>query len=174
MAYINSTAGSLCRLQIRPHINLPRAGFQESNYLFIALKAVAEVYKVPGQQIVAFAHQPDKNVQEVNTVKNNGIAGYVLVYGFEEKFRMLCPVHGRLDVVTDVIAIIPALYIVLRIDAGNTVFVAIIRVGGIYKSMLRPVAHHGYEAVNEKWNDKHHQRGRPVDKAQNHAEKYKK
>lgn len=78
---------------------------------------------------------------------------------------MFCPVHGLLLVVGDMVAVVPAFMIVLGIDAGDAVPERVARIGRVDKGVLRPVAHHGDQPVEEEWDDEYHQRSRPVDKA---------
>ena len=63
---------------------------------------------------------------------------------------MLRPVHRRPNVVANVVAIIPALFVILHIDAGNAVFVGITGIFTVDKRMLCPVANHGNKTIDEK------------------------
>ena len=124
------------------------------------------VYKMLCQQVVAVSHQVDEHMQEVDTVKYDGIVNYVFVERIFKVTGMFCPVHGAIYVVADVVAIIPAFYIVLGIDAGNAILITVFRVININKCVLRPVACHSYDAEGKKWQNEHHQRSRPIDKTQ--------
>src|SRR5690349_7023965 len=97
-------------------------------------------------------------MQEVNTIKHYCFIGRILVQRLLEINRMLRPVHGLLFVVANMVTIVPAFYIVLGIDTGNAVLVVIPRVSRIDKRMLRPVAHHSYEAVYKERDDEHPKR----------------
>ena len=154
------------------HIHLAGAGAEESDDLFIRRKAIPEVYEVFSQQVVTATHQIDEYMQEMNTVKNYCIVGHIFIESFQEISRMLCPVHGGLQVVADVVTIVPAFYIVLGIDAGNAVLIGIARIIGSNKGMLRPVARHGYDAEGKERQYEHNQCSRPVDKAQPYAHGY--
>ncbi len=157
----------------RCHIDLPRTGTKKSHHLFIRRKAVTDVYKVLCQQIVAVGHEVDEYVEEMDAVEHYGVVVFVFLQGGEEVGGVLCPVHGAVYVVADVVAIVPAFYIVLGIDARNTVLVGIARVVGSNKSVLRPVARHGNDTKSEERQYEYHKCCRPVDKAQAYAHGYK-
>lgn len=152
------------------HIELCGAGTEQGDHLVVGAVAVADVHEVSGQQVVTVAHQVDEHMQKVNAVEHYGIVSSILVNSAHKIFRVLCPVHGAVQVMADVVAIVPALYIVLGVDAGNAVLVGVTWVIGINKGMLRPVARHGYDAEGKERQYEHHQRCRPVNKAQSYAQ----
>ena len=96
------------------------------------------------QEVVALAHQVDVYVQEVDAIEDYCIILNVVVQGVAEVNGVLGPVHGLLFVVADVVAIVPALHIIVGIDAGNAVLIVVAGIGRVYEGVLRPVAHHGH------------------------------
>src|SRR5215217_347979 len=104
-------------------------------------------------------------MQEVNAIKYNGIVLFVFIKRLHKISRMLGPVHGLLYMVGNMIAIIPALMIVLCINAGNTVLVMVAGIGSIDKCMLCPVTEHRHKTEQEERDKKYHYSCLPVDKA---------
>src|SRR5690606_25519139 len=135
---------------------------EECHHFFITLITSADIYIMFSQQIVTFAHKIDEHMQKVNTIKHDGVILYIAVQRFLKINRMFCPVHGLLFVMADVVAIVPALMVVFGIDAGNTVPVIITGIRSIYKRMLCPVAHHGYQPEQEERYDEYPKRSHPV------------
>ena len=62
----------------------------------------------------------------------------------------------------DVIAVIPADMVILRINTIDGVGIKIVRIGIINKRMLGPIAEHHYKTGNKPWQYKNHERCRPV------------
>lgn len=153
--------------------NPPCSLLQKGHHLLFRGILVTNVHEVPGQQVIALAHQVGPYMQEVNAVKHNGIVADVVLDGTAEIIGVFRPVHGGFDVMADVVAIVPAFVVVLGIDAGNAVLVGIAGVFRANKGMLRPVAQHHHNARYYKGNNEHYQRGRPVYKAHAHAEGHK-
>lgn len=118
-----------------------------------------------GQKVIALTHQPEKDVEEVDAIEDDCIMLDVVDEVLLKMYRMLSPVHGLLLVVRNMVAIIPALVVVLRIDAGDAVSVFVFRLARADKSMLRPVAHHRNEAINAKRQNKNDEGGLPIEKA---------
>src|SRR6185312_714411 len=116
------------------------------------------------EQIVAASHEINEDMQEVNTIEYNGIIVYILLERTSEISRMLCPVHSGMDMVANVITIIPALHIVFGIDAGYTVFICICWVACINEGVLGPVSCHGNNTEGDKWQNEYYKRCRPVNK----------
>ena len=79
---------------------------------------------------------------------------------------MLGPVHIGFEVMADVVAVVPAFYIVLGIDAGSAVLVGIGRVEGVDEGMLGPIAGHGDNAEGKERKNEHDKCCRPTDEAQ--------
>lgn len=127
---------------------------------------------MPRQQVVALAHEVSPHVQEMDAVEHDGVVVDVFVDGTAEIMGMFGPVHIGFHVMADVIAIVPALVVVLGIDTGDAVFIRVARVFCAHERMLRPVAQHHHDAGNHEGDDKHDQRGRPVDEAHPHTERY--
>ena len=123
-----------------------------------------------GEQIVAFAHKPDEYMQEVDAFEHDRLIRNILVDCFLKKARMLGVVHRLLQVMRDMVAVVPAFHVVLRVDAGNAVFIRIARIITAYKGMLGPVTHHCDQAIQEEWNDEDHEGCRPIDKAHGNTE----
>jgi len=88
-------------------------------------------------------------------------------------FGVFRPVHRRANVVADVVAVVPALVVVLVVDASDGVLVVVARIGVVNKGVLGPVAEHHNEAADEKGQNEHKQRGLPIDKTQRDTEQVK-
>lgn len=92
----------------------------------------------------------------MNAVEYNCFILDVFIDCFLKIHGMFCPMHGLLFMMRDMVPIVPAFVVVLRIDAGDAVFVRISRIIMSDKSMLRPIPHHSDQAVQEEWNNKDH------------------
>jgi hypothetical protein len=112
-------------------------------------------------------------MKEVDAIEYYSIVLYVIIYGFAEVNGVLRPVHGLLFMVADVVAVVPALYIIVSINAGNAILIVITGIGRVYERMLRPVAHHGHKSVKEEGKHEYPKCGLKADKAHNDTEQHK-
>lgn len=104
---------------------LPRPRLQKCNRFILCAGLPVEEHKVFCEQIVAFPHQPHKDMKEMNAIKNNSIIGNICLQRLFKIERMFRPVHGLLFVVADMVAIVPTFHIISCVDAGNAVLIFI-------------------------------------------------
>ncbi len=127
---------------------------------------MVDIDEVFGQQVIPPAYHERENTQKVDAVKYERFVAGIFLRMVNQVLRMFGPVFIGKDMMADMIPIIPAFVVVFMVDTGDTVFIMIARIGGIYKGMLRPVAHHGDEPEDEKGEQKNHEGGREIDKTQ--------
>jgi hypothetical protein len=78
--------------------------------------------------------------------------------------------HAGTEMVNDMIAIVPANFIIDSIDAIDRVGIEVIRIAGVYESVLCPVAQHHYEPGKDQGDYKYYQCRLQVDKAHDDTE----
>ena len=78
---------------------------------------------------------------------------------------MFGPMHRWMNVMTDMVTIIPTFMVELYIDARDAVLEVVPRFIRANECVLCPVARHGHQSECDKGKDERHQRSRPVDQA---------
>jgi hypothetical protein len=81
--------------------------------------------------------------------------------------------HSRAKMVYGMVAIIPAHFIVLGIDAIDSAGKIVFRICFINKRMLCPITQHHYYACKNQRNNKYHQSSFEVYKAHSHTKNIK-
>src|SRR3954471_9258890 len=81
--------------------------------------------------------------------------------------------HTGPQAVNNAVAIVPANFIVRRINAVDGAGEQVLRIATIHKSMLRPVAQHHYETCKQQWYYKNNQRGFQINETHQNTKKNK-
>lgn len=84
------------------------ASFQKGDHLLVVRITAIDVNEMLGEQVVTLLHQLEEHVHEVQPGEDHGLIVREILQVLTEIDRMLRPVHRGVDVVADVVPIVPA------------------------------------------------------------------
>ena len=105
---------------------------------------VAHVHEVFGKNIITV---PDQQQEDMPIIQSREYYSSVLRKVIQVRVEIIGvfgPVHRWVDVMADVVTVIPTFMIELYIDAGDAVLEVVPRFIRTNKGVLRPIACHGH------------------------------
>lgn len=117
---------------------------KECHDFFFGRMDVAHVHEVFGKNIITV---PDQQQEDMPIIQSREYYSSVLRKVIQVRVEIIGvfgPVHRWVDVMADVVTVIPTFMIELYIDAGDAVLEVVPRFIRTNKGVLRPIACHGH------------------------------
>ena len=100
-----------------PSLNSLHSFLHEGNNLLFAAEGVVNVDYIISKLIISLIHQPEKDVQVMNAVKDERFILHELLFVLQECSGYIRVMKCRIEVMDGMVAIVPAILVVDIIDA---------------------------------------------------------